>query len=162
MKKYLLLFLFSQQIFSQITNKNNDEFKIEEHFGKRVYINKAVTSYNFSSLTYKNNKEIKRKEYINFKNPQPSKIFISTDEEKVTIRVNSKYFREDLFFEAKRIYKMEEEDGSIFYHFVGKTSCNIYYYVPNDGYNQSLDIKCLDENKNGSGLYFTMSQNEQL
>lgn len=166
MKKFALFFLFfSLQIFSQsITNSDEDkEFKIEEHFGgKRVFINKTITSYNFTSSIYKNNKEIKSKMHVNFDNPEPSKIFINSNDNNVTIRINSRYFREDLFFKFKRIYKIEEEDGKFFYKFMGNSSCITYYFIPKDGYNQFLNIKCLDENKNGSGLSFTMSQLEQL
>lgn len=161
----LLLLFFSLQMFSQstTTKEDNKKFEFEELFGgKRVFINKAVTSYNFTSSTYKNEKEIKNKTYVNFDKPEPSKIFINSDDIKVTIRVNSRYFREDLYFEFARIYKVDYDNEIFYYTFLGKSSCEARYTVYKNGYNQFLLIKCLDQNKNGDSLLFTMSQNEQL
>lgn len=162
MKKYILLALLIPFNFFSQSISNEDEFKFDEHFGKRVFLNKTVTSYNFSTITYKNAKKVKSKNYVNFDNPVPSKIYINSDENKAIIRINSKYFKEDLFYEFKRIYKITNDDGSWFYTFKGKSSCDVSYYVPKNGDNQFLLIKCLDENKDGPGLDYTMSRLEQL
>lgn len=160
MKYFLLLTtLISSFLLSQ---KNDNEFEYYEMTSKRVFINKNVTSYNFTVSKYANDIEVSKKEYINFKKPVPSRIIINTDENKSSIRINSKYYKEDLYFEFARVYKILNDDGSFFYDFVGKNPCSVFYSVPTNNYNQSLYIKCLDRNKNGTSIRFTMSQNEQL
>lgn len=140
----------------------SSEFWLEEFTAKRVFINKTVTSFNFNIEKYQNNKVVSKKEYVNFDEPEPSKITISSDESKASIQISSRYYKEDLYFEFKRIYKSEFSDGSPYYQFVGKSSCSAYYYFPEDNSNQSLSIQCLDNDKNGTRIYFVMSQNHQL
>ncbi len=159
MKKILLFLFLPFLVFSQETN---EDYRFYELTGTRVFVNKKITSYNFTTAVYSNDIKTKEKEYINFKNPVPTSVYINSDANQATIRINSKYFREDLFFEFRRIYKIDNGDGSFMYKFIGKNPCSVFYFIPENNYNQSLFIKCLDANKNGYGIDLTMSQNEQL
>lgn len=150
---FLPIFLFSQ---------NTDNFRFYEMTSTRVYLNKRVISYNFTTSDYTNGSITKKKEFVNFKKPIPTYIFINSDEGKVSIRINSKYFREDLYYEFQRVYKSDNEDGTFSYDFVGKNLCIAHYYLPSNNDNQFLFIKCLDKNNNGYDFGFTMSKSDQL
>lgn len=161
--KIILSFALLLPFFIFAQNKESDvDYSVYEILGKRVFINKTVISYNFSLITFQNNVEISKQEFVNFEKPVPSTIKISSDQNNSTIRINSKYLKEDFFFEFKRIYKLDNGDGTFMYYFLGKSSCDVTYFIPKGKGNQFLDIKCLDKNKNGNEISYTMSRNEQL
>lgn len=162
MKFYLLAIAFSPFFcFSQNEN-NTDEFYLANNTGERVFINKNVTSYGFTVDKYVNDKKIESKDYINFKKPVASKIFITTDENLSSIRINSPYYKEDIILKFKRLYKYNIDNRTYMYEFTGGNSCSASYVIPPNNENQILFLKCLNSEKSGSGMNFTMSRNEQL
>ena len=161
MKTITILFMLLP-LFNYAQNNTESEFWFEELAGKRVFLNKTVTSFNFTVSKYQNGKVISKEEYVNFDKPEPSKITISSDENKANIQISSRYYKEDLFFEYKRIYKLNQDGYTPSYNFVGKGSCDAKYFIPEDSSHQSLLLKCLDDGKNGTEVYFVISQRHQL
>lgn len=162
MKNLILIIIFTPFLFYSQKTTDSDKYVFSEMTGKRVFINKEVVSYNFTVVKYQNGTKVSSKDYVDFKNPVPTKISITSDENSSRIQINSKYYKEDIILNFERIYKINYDDGSFWYDFIIGKSCSASYSVPNDNGNQSLSIKCLDNNETGSEITYTMSRNQQL
>jgi|GEM_PF-5744864 hypothetical protein len=163
MKNYLffLFFFFSISCFSQEPKSNDEWIYGTLYNGERVFINKKVTAFTiYTSRTINGN------ETSELNNPDlnnPFDIYITSDENKASIRVNNKYYKEDLYLEFTKIYKINSNKEFDEYVFIDG-ACYVSYYIPKKGNidHQSLNITCVTDENNKSFISFTISKYHQM
>lgn len=160
MKIIILFFLLLCNVF--LFGQGKDLTSFYEAIGEPVFINKKVIAYTFSQAEVKNGVTSELK--MNKPNVHnPFNIFISSDENQATIRINNKNFREDLVYRYKKIYKMKSMDSTPHQYNFTNSQCNATYSVPqNSNEHQTLIIGCEDSNRNGLVVIFTISQFDDL
>lgn len=156
MRKLLILFVFFSSAFCFAQKRRT----IEELAGRKVFINKKIISYTyFQSKTVNDTKT----EYFNepdIKNPY--NIFINSDNNSATIRVNNKNTREDIILKFEAIYTMKNDENSDSYDFTGNDNCNANIIVSNTSKdNQILYLHCGND-KNSTTVMYTISKYDQL
>jgi len=159
MKITFILLLFSSLFISA---QRQDLSELYEVIGKPVVINKKVVSYVVSHVNIQNGKrESMRSMTPSEKNP--FNIFISSDNNGASIRINNKNLREDLFLQFKKIYKVVNKDSSSDEYKFTSEECGATYYVPKDSEeHQYFIVDCENSKGNGMMLHFTISQLDEL
>lgn len=126
---------------------------------KKVIINKKFISYVLVANKIENNKEINEQTFgPDLQNPHT--IYISSDGENSTIRINTKNIIEETTINFGRIYKVNGSGEFEIYEFVPKNNCSATLMRPKgrvrgDG-DQGITITCVDSKKNGNKLDFSI------
>lgn len=143
----LLGFNISAQTFSEMA-------------GERVFVNKKIISYTYTKFSVKNGIKTSKSNIPSMSNPYF--IYISSNENSTSIRINNKNMRDDIFRNFTILYKMRNDEKSWIYEFSGNPNCaaNIIVY-DNSEEHQDLYLKCKNWN-NSETLMFTISKNYQL
>lgn len=163
MKEKIILFLIFNYtlIFSQNkTIENHNDFLLKSNW-PRVFVNKKVIAYSF----YQSH-EINGKKITSTNNPSldnPFNIFISSDEEKASVRINNKNMKEDMYFSIKKIYKVHVDTNDYEYQLIGDKNCTVSYSLPGDPTDhQNLMINCYYPNNERLFQIFTISKYHEI
>ena len=133
---------------------------LSESIGKKVIINKKLVSYSLGKEDIIDGKGRNRQtKLLNIDNPYY--IYITSDNEKSSIRVNSRNLSEDYIVDFGKIYRIDDTDF-IIYDFIKSNTCTATLFKPNDGFNQSIYIDCVDRTRNGIRLIFTLPRSGGL
>ena len=124
----------------------------------KAIINKNLTAYTISSYTTKNGKNSKTKmNNPSFKNPYH--IFIKSDENSGSLRINNKNRIEDFILPFSYIYKIDESNDMIVYEFLSQDSpYAARYFVVSDS-NDMLLITYFKNENNSETVMYTIAKN---
>lgn len=153
MKIFYTILLFSSSFFF---SQNNQFY--ENVGGKKVIINKKFESHVIFTYKVINGKDTKEKK-IGPHQEIYHTIYINSDGEESSVRINTKNIIEEQKFQFGRIYKLNSDDFEI-YEFVAKNKCNATLMRPKGKVygngDQGITITCLDSDKNGSKVDFLL------
>jgi len=160
MRIFFLSFLMfcSFNAFAQENSSDEEFFKMLG--GKQVILNKTVVAYS----VYKSNK-VNGVESQSSNNPdikKPYKIYIKSNEDEASIRINNKELREDIFLHFTKILKVKQDDNSYHYQFIDGNGCRATYMLPKNDEHQELLVDCESDGENRQMLIFTISKLDQL
>lgn len=154
MKKILAYILVLISSTTIMFGQNTDDDTVDQMlFGDKVYVNKKVIAYTL--IIKKPGGEGKLAHEPNMNNPY--NIFISSNENNASIRINNRSFREDLVFNFRNTRKIITSKETMYT--LKKGECIAHYTIPKNNDNQNLYINCLKDN---TILNFTISKYNQL
>lgn len=154
MKKifYIILFFATNFFYSQ------DNQFYENVGAKKVVINKKFISHVIFTYKIINGKKTEEKK-IGPNSEIYHTIYINSDGDESTVRINTKNIMEEKKFHFGRIYKMNSDDFEI-YQFVGINKCDATLMRPKGKVygngDQGITITCVDSNNDGTMVDFLL------
>lgn len=160
MRMIFLSFLIFSSFNAISQEKSSEEEFFEMLGGKQIFLNKSVVAYSVYTSNKVNGVESQKSNNPDIK--KPYKIFIKSNENEASIRINHKDLREDIFLHFKKILKVKQDDNSYHYQFIDGNGCRATYMLPKNDEHQELLIDCESDSENRQMLIFTISKLDQL
>lgn len=148
---FILLLILSNTM--SLGQEPDDDVVDQMIFGDKVFVNKKVIAYTL--IINKPGSEGKLAHEPSMNNPY--NIYINSNDNKASIRINNKSFREDIVFNFKNIRKLITSKETMYT--LKKDECIAYYTIPKNNDNHNLFVDCLNDN---TKLFFTISKYNQL
>lgn len=154
MKNHLIpiLILLSFNSFAQ-----NHEFWGEFMNYPRVLINENFEAYTVT-FQVKNKGVVIEEEMPEPRLDNPHFITIRSDDKAGILRIKNKNYEKDLVIYFSEIYKANEEDNSIMYHFVTTDPRYTVTYVQNFNFNDFIFITLNRNKENEISIDYTISE----
>ena len=152
-KKLAFILLLILSTTMSLGQEPDDDVVDKMLFGDKVFVNKKVIAYTL--MINKPGSEGKLAHEPSMNNPY--NIYISSNDNNASIRVNNKSFREDIVFNFKNIRKLITSEE--IRYTLNKGECIAYYTIPKNNNNHNLYIDCLNDN---TKLFFAISKYNQL